>query len=329
MFHRQLVMRGVGSPTPRSIQNIVPPSILDALNPSHCYRFVDSNEQFVSPPTTLSIKNNLLAVGNDSGDVVILNKNNLQEVTKFNAHNHAIFDLKWRPSQSNHVLTCDKSIILWDVERERVELANIPCAHFGSIKSLSFYDKNVFASGGRDGAIKLWDLRVSHVTKCGPEFMIEEPHFNTLPSVKSPRAYRASRLSSSSKQSPIANASKSSRNYLASNVVTCVNFNPTYNHHLYSSGISDNSIKIWDIRRCSRQFKCGNIVNPLKYHSIKSGKSLSSNGHGFTTFMFNTHPKYGNVLYASCTDSRVYAFLSDNVNPVQIFSGRYGNYFTK
>jgi WD40 repeat protein len=34
-------------------------------------------------------------------------------------------------------------------------------AHNGSIKSIDFDDHNVFASGSRDGLIKIWDLRCS------------------------------------------------------------------------------------------------------------------------------------------------------------------------
>lgn len=72
---------------------------------------------------------------------------------------------------------------------------------------------------------------------------------------------------------------------------------------------------------------------PVKVYSIKqcySGVStLSSNGHGFSSLTFQHSPKYGNILLASATDSKVYAFVGDTPHPIMLFSGRYGNNFTR
>lgn len=84
-------------------------------------------------------------------------------VYRFKAHNNSIFDTKFRPNANKQVLTAsgDRSIVIWDLENEKY-LERIDCGHSCSIKAVDFYDTNVFVSGGRDGFIRLWDLRMDN-----------------------------------------------------------------------------------------------------------------------------------------------------------------------
>lgn len=232
----------------------LPQTSFESLQVTGLYRFSDSNDSFDAPPLSMQIAGSRIALTNDTGDVAILDKEKMTEMSKFRAQRSAIFDIKWRglnesdPSSTGaaatHFLTGsgDKTIAFWDAERQDTAAYTIYQAHQGSIKSLSFHDQNLFASGGRDGSIKLWDLRkLGLASKQGPEFELVNPHMNSLPSVKNARS-TSLRRSLKSRHSPIASSVKT--NYLPSNVVTCVAFEPTFNHHLYSTGISDSAVKV-------------------------------------------------------------------------------------
>ncbi|KAJ6223941.1 hypothetical protein RDWZM_002486 [Blomia tropicalis] len=363
-FTKYFFDRQVGSDFSRAIHSNnknLPESTFDALEPSTFYHFNDRNSTYESPPLTLTLLDNRIISANDTGDVVILDKYNLNECHKFNAHHSAIFDLKWRPTHTldttegcsfnnTHILTSsgDRSIALWDIERTDSPIIEYFSAHHGSVKTISFHDYNLFASGGRDGSIKFWDLRSNtHAMKCGPEFCLDDPHIHQLPSVKSPRSIaRRSRMTINGKRvsinnqtrqySPILSSNAIRRNVLPSNVVTCVAFNPILNNQLFSSGISDSTIKVWDIRRSRRQFQCSSTPHPVKYYSMRRSDandrtifSSASSIHGYSTFIFSHLPKLGNVLLASATDSKVYAFTNQSQNPILIFSGRFSNNFSR
>lgn len=326
----------------------LPQSSFESLQVTDLYRFADSNDSFEAPPMGMQISGNRLAVANDTGDVAILDKNKMTEISKFKAHSSAIFDIKWRglnegdPSSAGaattHILTGsgDRTIAFWDIERTDSAAYNIYQAHNGSVKSLSFYDQNMFASGGRDGSVKFWDLRtLGSARKVGPEFELINPHINSLPSVKNSHSVSVRRsLARKSRHSPSVPSSVKA-NFLPSNVVTCVAFEPTFNHHLYSCGINDSAIKVWDIRKCSRSYLCAQKPTPVKLYSVKEHSSVSTTSstptgvNGFTNITFQHSPMFGNVLLASATNSKIYSFVGESPNPAMIYSGRFSNNFTK
>ena len=84
-------------------------------------------------------------------------------LAEWSAHNNAIFDLKWTDTEP-WVLTAsgDQTAALWDVSRG-CRLAVFK-QHSSSLKSVSFRpgDRNVFATGARDGKIMVWDIRCNH-----------------------------------------------------------------------------------------------------------------------------------------------------------------------
>lgn len=97
------------------------------------------------------------------GYVYVIDAERLRPMFNFSAHNNAIFDVKWRPEFDNQILTAsgDQSLALWNLDAlpgERLD-QQIHNAHLSSIKSTSFMDSNIVASGARDGAINVWDLR--------------------------------------------------------------------------------------------------------------------------------------------------------------------------
>ena len=79
----------------------LPESSFNALKVNKYYRFHDSNETNEAPPLTMNIAGERLAVANDTGDVVLLNKQTMEEISKFSGHRSAIFDFKWRGINGN------------------------------------------------------------------------------------------------------------------------------------------------------------------------------------------------------------------------------------
>lgn len=340
LFHK-LLYRSLGL-YDRNSYDLIPPNTFDNLQPSHIYSFVESQHEGPSPSVAMTVDDDTgrLAVANDIGDVLLLNTDrNLSEQCKFRAHHCAVFDLKFRPNMGDkQIVTAsgDKNIILWDYQRH-TRVHELFRTHEGSVKSIDFQDTNFFASSGRDGCIKMWDVRVA--SQVGAvQFRIDNPHMNTLPSVRSSRSQtneqnlsfvRSIRSQHRNNSAPTAAARQMANNCKASNVVTCVHFDPNFPYHLYSTGISDNTIKIWDVRKVSRQFRCSQVPFPVKYHSIRNSSSVSSNGHGFSTIVFGHNPRYGNVIYASATDNKIYAFVKGITHPVLVLGGRYSNHFSK
>lgn len=111
-------------------------------------------------PVASEFKNGYLIIAEDDGHLNLINCERMYTVYRFKAHNNSIFDTKFRPNEHRQALTAsgDRSIVIWDLENER-PLERIDCGHNCSIKAVNFYDSNVFVTGGRDGFLRLWDLR--------------------------------------------------------------------------------------------------------------------------------------------------------------------------
>ncbi|XP_037088394.1 protein lethal(2)denticleless-like [Pollicipes pollicipes] len=78
------------------------------------------------------------------------------------AHTNAVYELDWS-ADGRHLLSAagDRAIKLWDSERLTL-LAEFR-RHSRTVKTVTFLpeDPCVFASGGRDGVVEVWDLRVA------------------------------------------------------------------------------------------------------------------------------------------------------------------------
>jgi len=87
------------------------------------------------------------------------------------AHDDAIEDIAWSPFDRGVLATCsiDRSIRIWD-EKVKGAAITIPKAHASDVNVISFNPHNIgkkdvkvknvlLASGGDDGAVKVWDIR--------------------------------------------------------------------------------------------------------------------------------------------------------------------------
>jgi denticleless len=111
----------------------------------------------------------ILAIANEDGKIAI------QDTTKVNentfgscslegeqCHNNAVFDLEWVPNQMKLVSASgDYTAQLWELTESKLVQSRIFSGHTRSVKTAAFRktDSSVFATGGRDGAILIWDIR--------------------------------------------------------------------------------------------------------------------------------------------------------------------------
>lgn len=103
----------------------------------------------------------LLALANEDGRVAIHNTNNKERFGQ-QAHYNAIFDLAWLFQQMKIVtVSGDHTARLFDVSNCDMRNERVFSAHTRSVKTVATRqnDYSIFATGGRDGSIYVWDIR--------------------------------------------------------------------------------------------------------------------------------------------------------------------------
>ena len=81
-----------------------------------CFKFHFSGE---SPPLAMASNNSVLATVTELGSLLLLTLDNIKLNSQWTVHDNAIFDIKWRPENENHLATAsgDQSIALFDIEK--------------------------------------------------------------------------------------------------------------------------------------------------------------------------------------------------------------------
>ncbi|XP_011496586.1 PREDICTED: protein lethal(2)denticleless-like [Ceratosolen solmsi marchali] len=214
------------------------------------------------------------------------------------AHNNAIFDIAWMPQELKLITASgDLTACLWDVSSEMKQL-QVFAGHTNSIKSAVFrnQDKAVFATGARDGAIMIWDIRASHSGQPKPDNLIFNAH--------------EMKVSCGGKQRKLLSQSVKS---CKSQSVTALAFQDDYT--LFSCSAGDGLIKAWDLRKNYTIHK----KEPIAKHTMNYG-GKSNTYNGFTSLLICPS---GITMYASCVDKKIYAYnlSSYNPNPIAEYHG--------
>ncbi|XP_001361076.2 protein lethal(2)denticleless [Drosophila pseudoobscura] len=251
----------------------------------------------------------ILAIANEDGKIT------LQDTTQRNhepeeqslpgpqCHYNAVFDLEWAPGQMRFVSASgDHTARLWEVAGSGIRGLNSYIGHTRSVKSAAFKrtDPAVFATGGRDGAILIWDIRAnlnmdltSRVDNC-----IYSGHTGGPGTPVSQRKQRSRtpKMSSSATSSSITGLAFQDDNTL----ISC--------------GAGDGVIKVWDLRRNYTAYR----KEPLPRHKLPyAGHSTF---RGFTNLIVDAA---GTRLFANCMDNTIYCYnlVSYSPKPLACYKG--------
>lgn len=226
-------------------------------------------------------------------------------------HHNAVFDIAWMPYHLKLVSASgDHTAKLWDVTESKLIRIREFCGHTRSVKVATFRknDCSVFATGGRDGAILVWDLRSS-------------TNQDVIQKVDN-RIYSAHVGGPTTPQSNRRRGARNTTPKLPPNVtnssVTGLVFQDE--HTLISCGPGDGIIKVWDLRRCYSTLK----REPIAKHTLPyAGKSTFK---GFTNLVVDDGCR---KLYANCMDSNIYCYniSSYSKDPVMTYTGLQNNTF--
>ncbi|KAG7305851.1 hypothetical protein JYU34_008390 [Plutella xylostella] len=219
----------------------------------------------------------LLALANEDGRVAVQNTEHVgsgSSLDSFQCHNNAVFDLAWRPGALGFVtVSGDHTAALWDLAGGAPRRAAVFAAHSRSVKTAVFRpdDGAVFATGARDGAVLVWDVRAPR-----PDQRLAGCH--------APPAPRPASHGKRPRLEPPRAAS-----------VTALAFQDA--HTLVSAGECDGNIKVWDLRK----HYSAHTRSPLPRHAIPY--CGSSARRGYSALLAR-----GVRLFASCMDGVVYCF---------------------
>lgn len=248
-------------------------------------------------------------------------KTDMNTLVGHQCHDNAICDIAWTPGQQKLISSSsDYQSRLWDVGPTDLTLIRTFKGHSRSVKVVTYRpeDGNVFATGGRDGAILVWDTRVSQnmdlINRAENSIFRGHDHEAkaVTPSTSSSSSNRRSAsLHHSSNNMP--NASKSS--------ITGLAFQDE--NTLISCGAGDGIIKVWDLRRNYSCYK----KEPLPKYSLPYAGS--STFKGFTNITMDLD-RYR--LYVSCMDNTIYCYnvATYNPEPIQRYYGlKNGSYYIR
>ncbi|CAH1174023.1 unnamed protein product [Phaedon cochleariae] len=244
-----------------------------------------------------------LALANEDGKLVI-HDSNAKERHGIHAHNNAIFDLAWMFNEMKLVTASgDHTSKIYDIGNGEIKCQRTFCGHTRSVKTVTFRkdDTSVFATGGRDGNIILWDIRADTSSTVGrADGIINNSHSSkTFTPSKSRKKF----------STPTKSIIKS---------VTGLVFQE--NNTLISCGAGDGILKIWDLRKNYTTYK----KDALPKSTIPYPGNTTKNGYSSLII-----DDAGIKLYANCLDNTIYCYNvgTYSTDPIMWYTGHQNSTF--
>ncbi|KAG6837993.1 hypothetical protein H0H93_008387 [Arthromyces matolae] len=251
-----------------------------------------------------------MAVGTEQGTIEILKTTRRKDWdpelprTTLQAHGSSIFDVKWN-SDDTLLATCggDHSTRITCVARETVVYSLR--GHTRTVKCAAWdpSNGNLLSTGGRDGQICLWDLRVAG-TKDKEDTTILSPVISI------PGAHEDS-LSIGKRRSKKTPTPRSITSLLYPEVGT---------YGLISSCSFDGIVKHWDLRQPSKGRKSTKTKPPTNLYSSEIDPTTlgeSSRARGIVRLELGTGPTFG-LVFGLGVDSKVHVYDAMTLNPLPI-----------
>ncbi|XP_017779960.1 PREDICTED: protein lethal(2)denticleless [Nicrophorus vespilloides] len=242
---------------------------------------------------------NLLALANEDGQLVVHDTNKVEPRQGKQIHHNAIFDISWL-SDSLKLVTVsgDHTARLIDVGGGDMRTEQMFTGHSRSVKTIAVKtnDSSIFATGSRDGSIRVWDTRSIQASNliAASDRVIQHSHCKTTPTTWKKRLnYSSSSVS-------------------AANSVTGLVFQN--DNTLISCGSGDGLIKVWDLRKTYTTLK----HQPSAKHEIPYSGSTTRNG--FSNLILDPSTL---KLYVNCLDNTIYCYnvATYNTQPVMEYKG--------
>ncbi|KAG6841322.1 hypothetical protein C0991_012321 [Blastosporella zonata] len=285
-------------------------------NKSDVYKCEAANDNaYLTPPYacayTYGAKNGglpLLAVATEQGTVHLFNTSKRrdwdpqpsQEI--LNVHQNGIFDIKWNIDDCL-LATCsgDQStrIVCPTTQSIKYNLRG----HTRTVKCVAWdpSNANLLSTGGRDGGICLWDLRMPVVDR-------GDRGTSSIPVMTIPGAHEDS----------ISTARRRGKKVSAPRSVTSLLYPETGTYGLVSSGSFDGIIKYWDLRlptQAKRSVKSkpptnldSSSVDPTALHGSRRSR-------GIVKLTAGTGPTAG-LVFGLGADSRIHVYDLPSLNPL-------------
>ncbi|XP_035786857.1 protein lethal(2)denticleless-like [Anopheles albimanus] len=261
----------------------------------------------------------VLAIANEDGKLAIQNTNEGNEepggeraLDGVQCHYNAVFDIEWMPGEMKIVTASgDHTAQLWSVTESDLVSTQAFRGHSRSVKTAAFRrdDPAIFATGGRDGAILIWDIRAQLGSNLLPraDNCIYSGHAG---GPGTPASHRKR-----TRQTPKIPAQG------CSSSITGLVFQDS--NTLISCGAGDGVIKVWDTRRHYTSHQ----RDPLPKHSFPYAGTTTLKG--FTNLVID---EVRHRLYVNCMDNHIYCYnvSTYEAQPLQRYGGfKNGTFYVK
>ncbi|KAK0230533.1 WD40-repeat-containing domain protein, partial [Armillaria fumosa] len=253
-------------------------------------------------------ESSLLAVSTEQGTIHIINTTKRDPWdpeplrTTIQAHDNGVFDVKWDDSdtrlatasadQSTRILCLSTSTVLHSLR-----------GHTSTVKSISWDPSNpaLLSTGGKDGSICFWDLRV------GESCMGDE----SLPPILSIHGAHEERA-------PL-ESSKRRKSTPSNKTITSLIYSDTSPHNLISSGSYNGVLRCWDVRSLTNSKK--------KIPNYKLQQPLFASSEDPTSFYGSRRPRgiiglveglgpTAGLFFGLGADSRVHTYTRSSLSPM-------------
>ncbi|OSC98732.1 WD40 repeat-like protein [Trametes coccinea BRFM310] len=289
-----------------------------------CYS--DHERTYVNLPYACSYSNAskrggkpLLAVCTEQGTVDILDTSKREQWdvepqrTTVQPHANGVFDVKWSPSDTLLATASgDHSVCITTLSSSvapQDRILHTLRGHTGTVKSVAWdpsHDGDVLCSGGRDGWICLWDLRVGERSDAGviaPVLSIPKAHeLDSKPAKPKARRGRV-----------VAGAPPAS--------ITHLLYTDTHPYGVISSCSSDGILNLWDVRlpssntRSRSKKAAKQRPMPLFTSPDPTTYGGTRRARGITTLASGTGPTAA-LVFGLGSDSRVHTYALPSLAPL-------------